>query len=120
MKKIIILEKSNDDAGIKPTFNYVMWADVPQTRWASLANSGITTPYILATTFEKNALKSGMIVERADSFSIPVGNNFASIRSELVDSFNKFQTEISGNSKNVWQRYGTSWDGNIWANSGVS
>lgn len=119
MKKIIILDKI-DDNNNKPTFRYIMWADVPRTRWLSFANSGATTLYTSATLFEKNALKSGMIVELANSFTIPINTNFTGMRGELINAFNQFQSEVSGGSKNIWERYGTCWDGNSWANSGVN
>lgn len=120
MKKIIILDKLNDGPNTKPTFNYLMWADVPQTRWQYFSNPSAISAYSLATVFEINALKSGMIVEKVDYFTVPANSTFASMRAELTDIYNQFQSEISGNAKNSWQRYGTFWDGNSWTNSGVN
>ena len=110
-KQIIILE-TTDKGRLRAAF----WLAVPAARQPFYANSNVSA-YKDATTQEATALQSGAVKEEVATFVIG-GLTAGQIRTLLQGEFTRRQAEL--NAYNPWARFGTSWDGTTWTNSGVA
>lgn len=110
-KRIIILER---ESPAKWTVCY--WVDVPVVRQGFYA--GQTSRFTGATQAEKDALTSGAVYERVDTYSVEGTPTLASVQAALEVQWASIQAEI--NARNPWVRYGSFWDGTTWTLGGVS
>lgn len=123
-RKIIILDKDpNANA-----FNFACWLDVPLTRQGFYANANLTSrvgvvgvdntvPGVILQA-ELDALRSGAVIEVVERVEFAQGTPVGQILSQLIQTFTQRQAEITG--RNLWGRYGSSWDGTTWTAAGVS
>lgn len=114
-KQIIILEKVG---GNFTAFRYAMWLDIPATRQSFYANPSASSAYVNASTAEILALRAGSMKEIVDIITVPAGASIGSVQSSLITRFNEEQSEI--NTTNLWNRYGTFYNGTSWTIGGVS
>ena len=113
-KKIIILERVDDDLSFKCAF----WLTVPTTRWALYADAALTSQYKNATAGEITSLKNGEVVERVETFKYAPGTSVATIQTDIISKFNDLQSYITN--FNQFVQYGRFWDGTAWTAGGVS
>ena len=110
MKRVIILEKLTDQNGVG--FRFVLWAAVPALRQVFYVNPDAKSAYVDVTPEELDALRTGQVVEKVDSFALAAGSTIQQVEAALEASWTAFQAAI--NSATDWQRYGTCWDGTAW------
>ena len=114
MKKIIVLEKLDNDLSFRCAF----WASVPASRQALYANASATSVYKDASAPEVTALQNGSVIERVETFNYASGTALSAIQNDVVSKFNDFQSYITN--FNPFAQYGRSWDGIGWTAGGVS
>jgi hypothetical protein len=107
-RKIIILEQVGEPADYRVAF----WLDVPAERQAFYANTSATSTVIGATAPEIAAIKAGQVVEVVRDFPRDNGVTNAHLRTALQTAHAQMQARLVAN--NIWNRYGTSWDGTTW------
>ncbi len=118
-RKIIILDRvgyPSDDA-----YRVAFWLDVPAARQPFYADATFTSAVIgteAPGAGELTALRSGAVVEQVDTIWMPAGTSLAQRAARLQAEFNSRQIEV--NNRNVWARYGTTWDGTTWTQKGVA
>ncbi|MCK9994488.1 MAG: hypothetical protein Dbin4_03008 [Alphaproteobacteria bacterium] len=110
--KIIILEKHGDKLSVG------LWADVPAARQPFYADSTKVSAWRDATADDNAALRSGAVAEKVAHIDLPGAENLAEVKPQLIAMWNSYQQKI--NDINPWKRYGTTWDGTAWANTGVA
>lgn len=115
-RKIIILERQ----GMPSDTNYrvAFWLDVPVARQSMYANPAATSVVKGATVPELALITSGAVVEVVETVQQPNGAPLANVRNAIVARFNQLQAEL--NARNLWDRYGTYWDGTSWTAAGVA
>ncbi len=116
MAKIIILERVNPPSDL--AYRYVLWADVPAARQRFHADPNKTSAYIDATTEDLATLRSGAVAEKVCVYTWQAGVTQAQIIAELRAQLDAFQAEVTN--MNLWDRYGTIWDGVSWTQKGVA
>lgn len=115
-KRIVILDRP--DRLDPNTVRYVLWADVPVARQPFYANPAATSAWKDAAASDITALQTGAMVERLDSLQAPPGATVAQIQAFLQARWTDYQNAITN--INLWQRYGTFWDGTTWTPGGVA
>lgn len=113
-KKIIVLEKLDNDLSFKCAF----WATVPAARIALYANAIASSQYKNASAPEIAALQDGSIVEKVETFNYAPGTALSVIQSDVIAKFNDFQSYITN--FNPFVQYGRFWDGSSWTAGGVA
>jgi hypothetical protein len=114
--RIIILERVNAPSDL--AYRYVLWADVPAARQRFYADPNAQSAYLDATADDLAALRSGAVVEKVSTYTWQVGATLAQITAQLRAELDAFQDQITN--LNLWDRYGTVWDGNSWTQKGVA
>ena len=125
-KRIILLEKKD---GEKPSYSFVLWAEVPALRQPQYANPEFLSAFRGVSPAELALLRSGALVEKAETISIDADldadkkqdrpKTWKKIQKELEAAWQQFQQEISD--RNPWDRYGSFWEGGgNWTNGGVN
>ena len=95
-----------------------MWADVPSARQQKYIKPiDWLSSYKDVTSQELTDLRNGLVAEKVDTYNFSSGMTISAIKVDLQTNFNKFQSEING--ETTWQFYGTFFDGTIWTNGGV-
>lgn len=113
IKKVIILERSTE----RLEFRYALWGDVPAARQEFFADPARTSAYKDASAAELTALQNGSVAERVGVAGYPAGTAIAIIEGELQAAWTAFQAELNvaaNSAQNIYQRYGTVWDGTTW------
>jgi hypothetical protein len=106
---VIVLDQHPDDLN---TYRVVLWADVPAARQSHYANASATSAWSGATGADNTNLQNGSVVESVVTQRIPAGSTLPQIEGFLQNLWQQYQTFITNN--NLWQRYGSTWDGAIW------
>lgn len=121
-RKIIILE--NQNPGRQSTeaisYRYAFWLSVPAARQGFFANATATSAVKGVTTGEISAIQSGSIKEQVGTFTVPPGTTLAQIQAGLISQFNEAQAVLNSQAANLWDRYGTNWDGSVWTSVTVA
>lgn len=107
-KKIILLERTRREDAVD--LKVVLWIDVPPGN--QVAQPDMRSSYRDAADPELAALRAGAVREVARSFSWPQGTPVAQIRQDLIDEYQRVQTQT--NSVNPREFYGAYWDGSSW------
>lgn len=116
-KQIIILEKVVGASVV--SYKYALWAAVPLARQPFYTRpTTYKSAWKDAALADNTALQAGQIVELVESFSTPTSQSLAQIKALLEARFTAFQTDIT--STNLWDRYGSYFDGVTWTNGGVA
>lgn len=108
MRKIVIMEQVGEPADYRVAFRL----DVPVARRVFYANAAATSSVVGATPEEVAALQAGEIFEVVRTFPRDNGTTVAQLRTALVETHGRLQDRLTTN--NIWNRYGTSWDGATW------
>jgi len=111
-KKIIILEHLHQPSD--NDYRYVFWLSVPVARQSFYANPLAVSAYPGATADELTAIRSGAIVEQVDVIPKLAGTTLGQLAASLVARFNEAQALLTA--VNLYDRYGTYWDGSTWTN----
>ena|SRR6516165_9068191 len=106
---VIILDQTAEDNN---TYHVVLWADVPVARQSRYANPGATSAWSGATAADNTNLQTGIMVESVVTQRIQAGSTLPQIENFLQNLWQQYQNSI--NSTNLWQRYGSTWDGTTW------
>jgi hypothetical protein len=106
---VIVLDQHADDLN---TYNVVLWADVPAARQSRYADANAKSVWSGATAADNTNLQTGVMVESTFSQRIPAGTTLPQIEAFLQTAWQNFQDRI--NNTNLWQRYGSTWDGTTW------
>ena len=114
--KIIILDRVNAPSDL--AYRYVLWADVPAARQRFFADPNATSAYIDASADDLAALRSGAVVEKGCTYTWQAGATLAQITTQLRAELDAFQDQITN--LNLWDRYGTVWDGTSWTQKGAA
>ena len=107
-RKIIILQQIGEPADYRVAF----WLDVPAARQAFYANPTAESAVIGATAPEIAAIRAGQVMEVVRDFPRDNGVTNAQLRSALEAAHTQLHARLVSN--NIWNRYGTSWDGAAW------
>jgi hypothetical protein len=114
--RIIVLDKVLAETN---AFNVLLWADVPVARQRFYANDTIAaSAWMDAIPADVDALKSGAVVEQVHKISRSQGGNMAQMQGDAQAAWQAFQDTI--NTTNLWNRYGSTWDGTTWVSDGVA
>jgi hypothetical protein len=107
-RKIIILEQIGEPADYRVAF----WLDVPAARQSFYANPTASSAVIGATAPEIAAIRAGQVKEVVRAFPRDNGVTNAQLRVALESAHTQLQARLVAD--NIWNRYGTSWDGAAW------
>jgi hypothetical protein len=106
---VIVLDQTAEDSN---TYNVVLWADVPVARQTHYARAGATSAWSGATGADNTNLQNGSMAESVVTQRIPAGSTLPQIEGFLQNIWQQYQNSITTN--NLWQRYGSTWDGTTW------
>lgn len=114
--RVIILEKA---AGGSVAYRYALWALVnAPARQPFYANPQKTSAFKDIEAQDLTDLRAGLFVERVEVFSSASALTLGQVRAELEARWTAFQAEVD--THNPWDRYGSTWNGTIWAANGAS
>lgn len=108
-KKIIILERLPSE---RISYRYAMWVDVPLSQQVRYADPDKESRYADITADELALLRTGEVLEVVETFERETGTTLAQIIAMLEARWTQLQSQITN--QKVWDRYGTSWDGDTW------
>lgn len=115
--RIIILDKPDFDA--PRVFRYVLWADVPVARQAFYAKpTGTVSAWKDAIAGDNSQLVSGAVSEKVATINGQAGWTIADYQTELQTRWQAYQDAITNT--NLWNRYGSTWNGTTWVLGGVA
>ena len=113
--QIIVLEKAeNTDRG----FRLVLWARPPtirQSYWKLIAPQ--KSAYAFATDPENTDIVNGVVAERVHTIIGEANMSQAQFQAEAEAAWARWDEYVQAN--NPWRRYGTKWDGALWALGGA-
>lgn len=104
-RRIILLDRPTT---AKAGYRYVLWADVPAGNQIAYRNSSARSAYANATPAELQAIRDGLVVERAGHIAAGLGTSLTALQASLVSNWSAFQSEIT--SETPWAEYGRYYD----------
>ncbi len=115
-RQVIILENQTPNRGSTDPISYrfAFWLSVPAPRQTFLANATATSVVKGLTAGELTAIQNGSIKEEVGIFQEVAGTTISQIEVKLAAAFTTRQTAINNGSTNLWDHYGTTWDGTTW------
>lgn len=119
-RRIILLEKNEDDAANRASIKLVMWFDIPASRQRFYARVGAVSAFIDATGAENTAIANGSVYECPANFSFPGSRTTGQIQTALEQQWTAKNAQVQAH--NPWNRYGSSLsaDGLTWTIAGAS
>lgn len=111
-KRVIIGDRS-----VNGGYSYILWADVPAGNQIAYRDPSKQTCYANATPAEIQAIRDGLVAERAGAYNSP-NDSLATMQTNLQSFWTAYQAEITAEA--AWVNFGRFWDGSAWnASPGV-
>ena len=118
-KQIIILAAHDHAATDNPmtVYDVAYWLAVPTARQPFYADPNATSAWSGASAGEIAALQNGSVVEMVFTYQVSGTQTLTQIKTALQNIWTTLQSNITA--RNLWDRYGSFWDGTTWTSGGV-
>lgn len=117
--RVVVLDRP--DPNNSTLFRYLMWVDVPAARQSFYAKPvGTVSAWTGAISGDNSQIVSGAVVEKVDTVQGHATWAVSDYEVELQTRWQAFHDQVVGSGGNVWNAYGTTWDGTTWTVTGVA
>jgi hypothetical protein len=112
--KIILLDRLTPGT---TTLRFVMWADVPASRWNFHTDATKTSAWRNAMPDDLAALRNGSVLERVDTLAMDGAVTNTQVRTSIQARWTAFQATVTADTTH--SVYGSTWDGTTWVPAGA-
>src|SRR5262245_11032202 len=109
--RVVLLNSELIQPGNKIRWHFVLWANVQPERWGFYVEPDATSAWEKAEPNDIEMLQNGEVIESAEFLEFSPGATQTQIEQAIQNRWQAFQSEID---VNVYQRYGSTWDGQRW------